>query len=83
MANSTDQNLFRYVQHSYRDGGVSLHPMQRAGDVSADGAQTWWGRTFGRTQNLHDAPVAREVIPVFPQVVPLQGSPRDPRFMVS
>lgn len=83
MANSTDQNTFRYVQHTYRDGGVSLHPLQRAGAVPSEGMQGWWGRTFGATHSIHDAPPARQVVPVFPQLVPVQGSPRDPRFMVS
>lgn len=84
MANSSDQNLYRYIHHTYRDGGVSLHPLQRAGQVSAEGSQPWFGRTFaGGTRHFLDSPPARETIPVFPQVVPLLGSPRDPRFMVS
>jgi len=88
MANSTDQGLFRYVHHTFRDGasGVSLHPLQRDGVVSADGNRAWGSnrRTFGpRSASIFDAPPAAEVYDIFPQTVPLIGSPRDPRFMVS
>jgi hypothetical protein len=74
MANSTDQSLFRYIHHTYRDGGVSLHPLQRAGQVSASGSESWFGRgsTFlRRSQHFLDSVPARETVPVFPQVVPL------------
>lgn len=84
MANSTDQGLFRYVQHTFADNGVSLHPLQRTGQVSSVGTQSWWGRTFrGSGARIYDSPPARFDIHPFPLTVPLQGSPRDPRFMVS
>lgn len=83
MANSTDQALFRYVHHTFADGGTSLHPSQRTGDVASNGARSWWGRTFRTNTGLFDTPPARVDINPYPQIVPLTGSPRDPRFMVS
>ena len=84
MANSTDQALFRYVHHTFADNGTSLHPLQRTGQVSANGARSWWGRgTFARGAHIFDSPPARQSIETYPQMVPLLGSPRDPRYMVS
>ena len=82
MANSTDQALFRYVAHTFRMGTTSLHPLQRAGQVAADHTESFWGRGI-HGKSLFDTPPARFTIERFPMVVPLQGSPRDPRFMVS
>ena len=84
MANSTDQALYRYVHHTFATNGVSLHPLQRTGGVPAEGSQGWWGRHSSRGSNhLFDSPPAAQTINTFPQYVPLQGTPRDPRFMVS
>ncbi len=84
MANSSDQALFRYVHHTFATNGVSLHPLQRTGAVDAEGTGGWWKRmhSFGG-KSIDSAPPAAETTNIFPQYVPLQGSPRDPRFMVS
>ena len=52
MANSTDQALFRYVHHTFASDGTSLHPSQRTGDVSANGARSWWGRDVSHQYGL-------------------------------
>ena len=86
MANSTDQRLFRYVPHTFRDpaSGQSLAPLQRNGTVSAQSGALW-GRTFAASgQSLFDGPPAAPMSSDRGlQTVPLIGSPRDPRFMVS
>lgn len=85
MANSTDQALFRYVPHTFRDpaSGKSLHPLQRSGQVSAVGAAAQ-GRTFAASgQSLFDGPAAAATqAGRWPATVPLAGAP-NPRFMVS
>lgn len=86
MANSTDQALYRYVAHTFRPDGVntSLHPLQRLGAVGADGTQSFWPRhSFASGKGILDAPAASLTTGRFPVTVPLVGSPRDPRFMVS
>lgn len=85
MANSNDQFLGRHVQVPFRhDSGVSPHPLQRAGAVPLD-SHGMWPRTFaGGVPGLMDAPYAAPYTDLsLPPVVPLIGSPRDPRFMVS
>jgi hypothetical protein len=86
MANSTDQALFRYVPHTFRDAasGQSLHPLQRNGTVSAKSGAAW-GRTFAASgRSVFDGPAAAPMSSDRGlQTVPLIGSPRDPRFMVS
>ena len=75
----------RHVQVRYLGpSGVSLHPLQRGGQVSAAshnsphyqrrGAATWPG--------MGDGPPAGLVQVSFPPMVQIAGSPRDPSVMV-
>lgn len=84
MANSTDQFLLRHVQTTYRDGGVSLHPLQRDGLVASTSHSLWPRQNSRSGASMLDAPPAAQWTDLsLPPVVPLIGSPRDPRFMVS
>lgn len=85
QGNAADQRLMRHVQVSFRDAsGVSLHPLQRTGQVSAASHGSWGSQKAANVWGMFDAPPVPPSIGLsLPQVVPLAGSPRDPRFMVS
>lgn len=63
--------------------GVSLHPLQRSGAVSAESHDY-----ISRQGAAHHATLGESVYPAghmdltLPPVVPLHGSPRDPAFHI-
>ena len=88
---SANVNVFawgnRHVQVRYLGpSGVSLHPLQRSGHVSAashHGAGSVNVRQFAATwPGLGDGPPAGLVHVTLPPMVQIAGSPRDPRIMI-
>lgn len=83
--NANDQRLMRHVQAPFRHAnGVILHPLQMQGAVGSTSHDQWpSGRAASGASMLDAPPVMAPVNMSLPQVVPLIGSPRDPRFMVA
>lgn len=86
---SANLNVFaygdRHVQHRYLGpSGVSLHPLQRAGVVSAASHNHPAAARQGAQGLMHvgDGPPAGLVHVTFPPPVQVAGSPRDPRVMI-
>ncbi len=64
-------------------GGVSLHPLQRSGQVSAASHATFGAQGAHHHPGLGDTPFpAGAMNMTLPPVVPIHGSPRDAAFMV-
>jgi hypothetical protein len=64
-------------------GGVVLHPLQRAGMVSADSHAVVGAQGAHGPNGLGDPFYAAAAFDMrLPPVVPIAGGPRDPRFMV-
>ena len=75
----------RHVQVRYLGpSGVSLHPLQRAGLVSADSHNYGQHGRQGAAgvQHMSDGPPAGLSHTTFPPLVQIAGSPRDPRVML-
>lgn len=62
--------------------GVSLHPLQRIGAVSSV-SHSWLGRQGAASHpTIGDGPAAGHMNLTLPPLVPISGTPRDPRFMI-